>query len=177
MAVPEGWAGDIFWPDGHLRMDLLDDGAVAAIREAMRLAQETHWDRLRSPHVFMGLLAVPDAAVRTWGRRLGYSLPKLLEQFQELFHQREAQVEAIFLNREFLSDNAIRLLREAHLRAADLGRTRIGCMDLLVSILTAPQSIVAGCFEHIGLTAAKLTEWAVLAEQQGDPGGAGAGDL
>jgi hypothetical protein len=42
-------------------------------------------------------------------------------------------------------------------------------MDLLISLLTASNSIVAECFERIGVTAAKLTELAVLAEQQGEP--------
>lgn len=165
MKIPEGSTGDIFWPDGRLRMSLLDEGAVHAVQASMRLAADTHWDRVRSPHVFMGLLACPDAAVSGWGRRLGYSLPKLLEQFQELFDQREAKNESVFLNREFLSDNAIRLLRDALERAKDNGRDRVSCMDLLISILTAPKGVITGCFEHIGLTAAKLTEWAVLAEQ------------
>jgi hypothetical protein len=40
-------------------------------------------------------------------------------------------------------------------------------MDLLISLLTAPNSIVAECFERIGVTAAKLTELAVMAEQSG----------
>jgi hypothetical protein len=33
-------------------------------------------------------------------------------------------------------------------------------------LLTATNSIVAECFERIGVTAAKLTELAVLAEQE-----------
>jgi ATP-dependent Clp protease ATP-binding subunit ClpA len=168
MATPNGWAGDIFSPDGRLRLDLLNESAAAALNEAMRLAQETNWDRLRSPHVFMGLLAVPDLGVRNWGKRLGADLPKLLGQFQELFQQKTSEAPAVFLNREFLSDNVIRLLREAHTRAADHQRPQITSMDLLISILTAPKSIIGECFEHIGVTAAKLTEWAVIAEHQGD---------
>ena len=38
-------------------------------------------------------------------------------------------------------------------------------MDLLIALLTVPNSIVAQCFENIGYTAAKLTELAVIAEQ------------
>ena len=167
MATPEGWTGDIFWPDGRLRLDVLNETAAAVLREAMRLAQETNWDRLRSPHVFMGLLAVPDAGVRNWGERLGADLPRLLGQFQELFQQKASDAAAVFLNREFLSDNVIRLLREARQRAADHQRSRVTPMDLLISILTPPKSIFAECFEHIGVTAAKLTEWAVLAEHRG----------
>src|SRR5262245_19734545 len=167
MATPEDSAIDVFHPGGQLRMDLVSDEAATALREALRLGRETRWDSLRSPHVFMGLLARPDASVRNWGERLGADLPKLLDQFQELFHQEEGEREAlIVLNREFLSDNVIRLLREAHHRAGDYHRPRITPMDLLISLLTAPNSIVAECFERIGVTAAKLTEWAVMAEQE-----------
>ena len=72
----------------------------------------------------------------------------------------------LVLNREFLSDNVIRLLREAYNRATDHDRPHITPMDLLISLLTASNSIVAECFERIGVTAAKLTELAVMAEQQ-----------
>jgi hypothetical protein len=37
-------------------------------------------------------------------------------------------------------------------------------MDLLICLLTASNSIVADCFQRIGVTAAKLTEQAVIAE-------------
>jgi hypothetical protein len=43
-------------------------------------------------------------------------------------------------------------------------------MDLLISLLTTPNSIVAECFERIGVTAAKLTELAVIAEPQAPSG-------
>ena len=138
------------------------------MREAIRLAQETHWDSVRSPHVFMGLLARPDRSVRIWGQRLQADLPRLLGQFQELFHQDEGEEEAyLALNREFLSDNVIRLLREARCRACEHNRVQITPMDLLISLLTASKSIVADCFERIGVTAAKLTEQAVIAEHAG----------
>jgi ATP-dependent Clp protease ATP-binding subunit ClpA len=171
MASPDGSVEDIFLPGGRLRCDLLDDSASKALDESLRLARETRWDSVRSPHVFMGLLAAPDAGVRIWGERLGADLPKLLGQFQELFHQEQGEPEAVLiLNREFLSDNVIRLLRDAHTRASDNRRSIITAMDLLISLLTAPNSIVAECFERIGVTAAKLTELAVIAEQHAREG-------
>ncbi len=170
MALPDGPVDDIFHPGGRLRCDLLAEPAATALKESLRLARETRWDSVRSPHVFMGLLAAPDPSVRNWGERLGADLPKLLGQFQELFHQEDGDPEALLvLNREFLSDNVIRLLREAFNRAADHNRKCITPMDLLISLLTAPNSIVAECFERIGVTAAKLTELAVMAEQHGRP--------
>lgn len=171
MANPDDCASDVFRPDGRLRIDLLDEASANVLRESVRLARETHWDRLRSPHVFMGLLAFPDAGVRYWGKRLGADLPELLEQFQELFHQGEKVGNAnVMLHREFLSDNVIGLLREARFRAFECGRAQITSLDLLISLLTAPKSFIAECFEHFGYTAAKLTEWAVMAEYQGSPG-------
>lgn len=167
MAAPDSSVNDIFQPGGRLRSDCLTEEAIRALREALRLARETRWDSVRSPHVFMGLLAVPDPSVRNWGERLQADLPQLLEQFQELFHQEEGEEEAILaLNREFLSDNVILLLREAQHRAVDHRRGKITPMDLLISLLTAPNNIVAQCFERIGLTAAKLTEHAVIAEHK-----------
>src|SRR5712692_8695420 len=171
MATPDGPADDIFQPDGRLRLELLTEPAVVALREALRLARETRWDSLRSPHVFMGLLADPDPSVRNWGDRLRADLPRLLEQFQELFHQEDGEEEPVLvLNREFFSDNVLRLLRDAYGRAVNHQRTRITPMDLLISLLTASNSIVTECFERIGVTAAKLTELAVMAEQHTGPG-------
>ncbi len=167
MATPEPSREDIFQPGGQLDTACMSDPATRVLREAVRLARETRWDSVRSPHIFMGLLAVPDPGVRTWGERLGADLNRLLSQFQELFHQNDEGGDyLLLLNREFLSDNVIRLLREAHTRALDHRRHVITPMDLLISLLTASNSIVAECFERIGVTAAKLTELAVLAEQQ-----------
>jgi hypothetical protein len=160
-----GCPEDVFSPSGGLRLELLDPGAADAVRESVRLARETRWDSVRSPHVFMGLLANPDPHVRHWGDRLGADLPKLLGNFQELFHQENGDADnCLALNREFLSDNVIRLLRDSWQRAVAHQRDRITSMDLLISLLTAPNSIVAECFERIGVTAAKLTELAVIAE-------------
>src|ERR1043166_1810166 len=118
MATPEESEADVFSPGGRLRLELLTENALQTLKESLRLARETRWDSVRSPHVFMGLLAVPDCGVRTWGERLGADLAKLLGQFQELFHQEEGEEEAVLaLNREFLSDNVIRLLRESLVRA------------------------------------------------------------
>lgn len=166
MPTPDDVPQDIFAPGGKIRSEVLDENTSRALREAIRYARSTRWDSVRSPHLFMGLLAAPDPGIHFWGDRLGADLPRLLEQFAELFHQEDGEDEPIInLNREFLSDNVIRLLREAYHRAAD-NRRRVTPIDLLISLFTTPNSIVAECFERIGVTAAKLTELAVIAEQQ-----------
>src|SRR2546429_6147910 len=170
MASPEPAREDVFQPGGHLCPECITEPAQKVLHEALKLARDTRWDSVRSPHVFMGLLAVPDAGVRNWGERLRADLPKLLGQFQELFHRDDGEHEPLLvLNREFFSDNVMRLLRESFTRALDHGRNCITPMDLLISLLTASNSIVAECFERIGVTAAKLTELAVMAEQHPEP--------
>src|SRR5260370_33188930 len=152
MAFPEESMDDVFKPSGSLRTDLLSDTAARAVDESVRLARETRWDSARSPPVFMGLLSASDPRVCNWCERLGADLPKLLGQFQELFHQEEVESEElVILNREFLSDNVIRLLREAYNRAAANHRSKITSMDLLITLLTAPNSIVAESFERINI--------------------------
>ncbi len=170
MKSPGESVADIFWPHGRLRLDLLAESAANALHESARLARQTGWDRIRSPHIFMGLLTVSDPGIGYWGDRLGADLGQLLEQFLELFQQNEAEKIPVLLHREFLSDNVISLLRAAHHRAVEGARTHITALDLLISILTAPNSFIAECFEHFGFTAAKLTEWAVMAEYQGHQG-------
>lgn len=167
MANSDESVDDIFLPSGRLRPDLVTEPAAGALNESLRMARTTRWDSVRSPHVFMGLLAAPDPGVHNWVERLRADRPKLLDQFQELFFQEQGEKDPLLvLNREFLSDNVIRLLREAFNRAVDHRRAQITPMDLLITLLTAPNSIVAECFERIGVTAAKLTELAVMAEQR-----------
>ena len=171
MAIPEEPTDDIFWPGGGLRLELFSPGAVTALREAVRMARETRWDSLRSPHIFMGLLSQPDFCIRDWGTRIRADLPRLLGQFQELFHQDDGDPEPVLqLHREFLSDNVIRLLRKAHGRRVENRRPRITPMDLLISLLSAHNSIVAECFERIGIPASMLTRLAVMAEQSDNVG-------
>ncbi len=170
MATPEAPVEDIFQPDGQLRNEILTPPARTALEESLRQARATRWDSLRSPHIFMGLLAVPDPGVRYWGTQLDDDLDNILAQFQELFRQEEGEAEPVLaLHREFLSDNVIRLLRDAYGRAVSYQRRCITPMDLLITMLTSPNSIVAECFERIGVTAAKLTELAVIAEHQAPP--------
>jgi hypothetical protein len=82
-----------------------------------------------------------------------------------LFHQDKTPEHAkLFLHREFLSDQVIELIRDAKDRSSIHARKTVTPMDLLISLLTDSDSVVIDCFQRIGITAAKLTEYAVLAE-------------
>ena len=156
---------DLFDPSGHVRASATDAATMRALRDSLRHARATNWDSVRTPHLFMGLLSAPDPGVFNWATRLSYDTAGLFKQFHDLFYQHIKPMPPLQLNREFLSDNVLRLLRDALARAGDHGRRQFTQMDLLISLFAAPNSIVAECFEQIGVTAASLTESAVLAEQ------------
>jgi ATP-dependent Clp protease ATP-binding subunit ClpA len=157
---------DIFVPSGRLRPDILDEATSLALRESLGYARATNWDSVRTPHLFMGLLASPDPSISAWAERLGADLPRLLDQFRDMFVQDMDPPPPLLLNREFLSDNVIRLLRDAYSRAKDYGRPQLSQMDLLITLFVTPNNIVAECFERIGIPATQLTEVAVLAERE-----------
>ena len=157
---------DIFLASGRLRPDILDEAATRVLREALAHTRATNWDSVRTPHLFMGLLASPEPGVASWCGRLGSDLPKLLDQFRDLFYQEAEPVPPLLLNREFLSDNVLRLLRDSYARARDYGRPVMSQMDLLITMFRTPNSIVAECFERVGVTAAALTDMAVQAERE-----------
>lgn len=159
--------GDIFQLNGRVRPDVTDEATARALRDSLGHARSTNWDSVRTPHVFMGLLGTAEPAVCEWAHRLGADTARLLDQFRDLFYQDAAPVPPLVLNREFLSDNVIRVLRESYSRAQDCGRDQITPMDLLITLFTTHNSIVAECFERIGVTAARLTELAVMVEQDG----------
>lgn len=164
--MPDRPEDDIFAANGRVRPDVADAATQRALRESLAHARATNWDSVRTPHLFMGLLAAPDPGVFNWANRLGADLGKLLDQFRDLFYQDADPVPPLLLNREFLSDNVIRLLREAYHRALAGGRPAFTQMDLLVCLFAAPNGIVAECFERTGITAAHLTELAVIAERE-----------
>jgi ATP-dependent Clp protease ATP-binding subunit ClpA len=157
---------DIFQINGRLRPDIMDETCMQALRDSLAHARSTNWDSVRTPHLFMGILGTSDLSVFNWAHRLGADTMRLLDQFRELFYQEADPVPALLLNREFLSDNVIRLLREAMSRATDYGRPHMTAMDVMITMFSAPNSIVAECFERIGVSADKLTELAVSVEQE-----------
>lgn len=157
---------DLFQPDGRVRMELFEISAAGMLRAALESAQLTRWDSLRSPHLFMGLLSKPDPAVRRWAAKAGLNIHRLLSDFEELFREPAGHGEhTLALHREFISDNLIRVLREAVERADENEHPRITSIDLLICLLTTESSIVAECLSQAGLSAEDLARWAVEVEK------------
>ncbi|MCE9534498.1 MAG: hypothetical protein K8T89_25760 [Planctomycetes bacterium] len=158
---------DIFAPNGWLRQELLEPAVRKAMQRALCWTADTCWDSLRTPHIFMGLLSVGNRHVTEWCRLIGADPDSLLLQFAALFTRpRDMKTPIIRLNREFLSENAIRSLRVAYDRACRSDRSEIRIIDLLVALFSPAGGIVAGCFADVGYPPERLAAMAVAAEER-----------
>ena len=157
---------DIFAANGWLRPEALEPPAMKAMQRAVCWAADTRWDSVRTPHVFMGVLSVGDRHVREWCRMIGTDPDSLLLQFATLFTRGpEFKTPIVRLNREFLSENALRCLRAAANRARRVQRD-IRLIDLLIALFSSMSGIVAGCFADVGYPPDRLAAMAVAAEER-----------
>lgn len=167
MAVIPPPEHDVFAPNGFVRAELLEPAAEKALQRAVCWAADTRWDSVRTPHLFMGLLSAGDRRVFDWCRLIGADADSLLLQFGVLFTRtRDVKKPLVRLNREFFSENAIRVLRTAHERTRRYERDLIGVSDLLIALFAPNGSIVAGCFENAGLPSERLAAMAIAAEER-----------
>jgi len=158
---------DIFAANGWLRLELLTPSVKKAMQRALCWTADTSWDSMRTPHIFMGLLSIGDRHVAEWCRMIGTEPDSLLMQFAALFtQQRDNETPLVRLNREFISENAIRVLRSAYERARRSERETIRVIDLLVAIFSSVGGIVAGCFADVGYPPQHLAAMAVAAEER-----------
>jgi hypothetical protein len=173
MCEPDRSADDVFAANGWLRLELLEPPAAKAATRAACWAIDTRWDSLRTPHLFMGLLSSGDRFVTDWCRLIGADPDGLLMQFAAMFTcPKPAAAPLVRLNREFISENAIRALRATRARSLRQGREQARTSDLLVSVVAPEGGIVAGCFAGAGLAPDRLAALALAAEgRQAGPNG------
>jgi ATP-dependent Clp protease ATP-binding subunit ClpA len=158
---------ELFAPNGWLKPETADESAFKALQRGVRWAADTGWDCVRSPHLFMGLLSVADRQVREWCKMLGSDPDALLLQFATMFRQESnASIPSVRLHREFLSENALRVLRGARERARSGRRKTISIADLLVAMFSASSGIVADCFADAGFPPEQLAAFAEAAEDR-----------
>ena len=146
---------DVFLPGGPLDESRFSPTAWAMLRHACQAATETKWETLRSPHVFMGLMASPDETVKRWCEALETTPAKIHRQFVRLFTQPNDDSPPVRLHREFCSTNTIKLIRCAASQASELGLPLVRPLDLLGGLLT-DDGCVAACFRESGYSASVL---------------------
>jgi hypothetical protein len=146
---------DVFLPNGYLDRALVTPGALASLDEAVAAARATRWEMVRTPHLFVGIVAVPDRTVSLWARQAGLDLIELDWKFRQLMRLPGTIPTAPRLHREFLSKPAITALRTANTRREEHDRAQITPADLLWAVL-AQDGCVTGRLSHGGLPAPVL---------------------
>jgi len=146
---------DIFLPGGPLDERRFSPAAWAMLQCASQDATETRWETLRSPHVFMGVMAAPDETVARWCEALDSTPEAIRRQFVRLFTETGAAHTRVRLHREFCSTNTIKLFRAAARQAAEIGHLIVRPLDVLRALLS-DDGCVAACFRESGYTASGL---------------------
>jgi ATP-dependent Clp protease ATP-binding subunit ClpA len=164
MAMPP--AIDVFLADGRINPECHTPQVARVLDHALKHAERSGWDSVRTPHIVIGLLSNPDAAIRDWCRRLRVDARELQAQFEAVFRSETTRPQRLQLHREFLSDNAIRVLRDTFERSRRAGRKETAPIDLLLTVLAPPAGIVGKCFERIGFTPDNLLQLAILTESR-----------
>lgn len=165
MNRPERTADPLFTPQGTIRPDILTPALSVVFKESLSFARQTHWESLRTPHLFMAMLCHPEESVRAWVEDAELDSEFIVAQFRRLFtNHDQPEPEVVCFQREFMSLNVIRLLRSALERCHDCGRSRMTVMDILMPILASPGSVVAECFDTRGIASHDLLEIAVRSE-------------
>lgn len=146
---------DIFLLGGPLDEKRFDLNCRMMLHASVRAANQTRWETLRSPHLFMGMMAEPDEMIAKWCDSLETNPNKLLAQFGRLFLQSTDDMFRVRLHREFCSTNTLEILRAAARRAHQLSVPMITSRELFWSLLE-DEGCVAACFRESGYSASLL---------------------
>lgn len=145
-------------PNGALNQGLFEADAWSACEEAALMAYRSHWAELRSPHLFLGIL-------NRRGSKLAKHLAAVLTidanqlattLLVALARNPDASLRPPKLNREFLSENALLVLRKAHELAQGRQAPQIKERDLLEAIVTIPSNIITLSLRQSGIDPSKL---------------------
>ena len=148
----------LFMPNGFVTPELCTEPTYAALELTLKAAAETRWDTIRTPHIFMGLVARENGLAATLFAKTRHSAKDIYRAFSRAFMQRPGAEGPLQLHREFFSDNVIRLMHRARARAADHDEPRISEKQLMMAILEDVDGIVVYTLGQIGLDPERLRE-------------------
>jgi ATP-dependent Clp protease ATP-binding subunit ClpA len=163
----QGEMPELFTPRGHLSSETFIASCWACLERSLKVATTSGWDNLRTPHIVTAILYKPDQTITFWAEYAEFLPQQLAEQLQELFKQDlpETALNKLFLHREFFSNSVIRVLQDAQVRAALMGRLQIQCSDLICVVLKDRESVVHRVFANSGLQCDDLLTLLETAEQ------------
>lgn len=149
--------GEVLLPDGRLNSDLFEAGCLAAVLISAEMAQRTYWDEIRSPHLFLGVLARPDGILAVALKGKGHDPQSLTDVLYQLVGKPPRSVRSKpLVHREFVSDNALGVLQRAKGIARSAGRSRIGERDLLQAIIADESNYITQVLRQLKIDPLKV---------------------
>jgi CHAT domain-containing protein len=145
----------VFLESGDLDPASFDSACLLALQETARLCIKLNWEEIRSPIVFLGLVATRPAAIDTLMARLEFPTAHVVAIFERFCQPREGtSVRPIRLHREFFSNNTIAIVKSARSLA---GNKPISPLHLVLGCL-AESTITHKLMESIKLSPERTAE-------------------
>jgi len=150
----------LFEDSGNLLARSFDPDAWQSLGFSWGYAVPTGSGFIQPHHLFLGILRQGGAQVRRWLTALKVEREELLESWEELFggFLGNGSRSSPRLNREYLENDLLKLLRDAWNRTRRKGRPQVDVSCLLICILSQAHGLVPGCFERCGVS----PDWLVL---------------
>jgi hypothetical protein len=125
----------IFTGDGNLCAEVVGQGIIKALEQAVKESGDLNWSDIRSPHLALGVLARDDSTVAAYVLETGQSIKKLIARMRSDFQNDIPVNERPRLERHFFSENAIKYLMVAAEKAEMDGSSRVEEKHLWRAIL------------------------------------------
>ena len=150
---------DLFLPAGDMNLDLFSPECRDLLDTAIEVAVKTHWEEIRSPHLFLALLQSENNRVAPTLEQMGLPTMRLLDAFyQAIGKPPRATINRPRWHREFASDPAMRILRSARAIATAAGHPQVTLQDFIRAVLTDKESFCIKQLLKLGVDIERLIE-------------------
>lgn len=149
---------NLFDRTGALELDLFETDLQDALRETALRTFQTNWSDIRSPHLFLGIALRANSRLERHCEQSKYVEGAKLFQLilQSLSQTPKISLRIPKLHREFLSQNALGVLRKAQQLSLNHNRKAVTERDVLEVILSDESNIVTLILKQLELVPEKL---------------------
>lgn len=143
----------IFHRSGKLRSEVFDTATLLALRTAARITEQTQWQEIRSPHLFLGILCRPNSILAERVLHTEITTPEVLKEILVSFLQQPGETQRTFsIEKASFSDNALSVFRSAAELAAQTDSNRILEDHILQTILDGDSHVISQIIAQLGIS-------------------------
>jgi len=141
-----------FKENGELDYDLLSEASVLCIKHAGKEASELKWDKIHSPHLFLGVLARDNSTVAEFAAQKHVAVKRLVVKMRAYLQRENESLVFQKLDSTLFSTNALRYLTAAVDLAEEEGKTITDEGHIWRAILEDPDSASLKLLQNMGLS-------------------------